>query len=40
VEAAPAEQNPPGGLCDHVEELLRGKRLGRWQMPDLPGGIR
>jgi hypothetical protein len=30
---------PPGGLRDHVEELLRGERLGRWQMPDLPVGL-
>jgi hypothetical protein len=31
---------PPGALCDHVEELLPGERLGRWQMPDLPVGFR
>src|SRR5262245_29893163 len=30
---------PSGGPCDHVEELLRGEWLGRWQVPDLPVGF-
>jgi hypothetical protein len=29
----------PGGLGDHVEELLGGQRPGGWQVPDLPVGL-
>ena len=38
-DTGPGWHRPPCGLRDHIEELLRGQRPGRGQMPDLPVGF-